>query len=101
VLDANPTSLAAIGRTLQQVVGRAFWDTEWFSETPEAPERVRAAVATAARGEVVRMLMRVRLPDGWRSFLFSLRPVFNAKKEVVGLVPEAQEAREPAEKLAA
>ena len=38
---------------------------------------------------------------GLRTFLFSLRPVFNGKGEVVGLVPEALEIPDAAEKLAA
>ncbi|MEJ8837492.1 PAS domain-containing protein [Ramlibacter sp. AN1133] len=101
LLDANPASLAAIRCTLDQVMGRPFWETPWFSATPDAAQRVRAAVETAARGEVVRTMIRVNLPDGLRSFLFSLRPVFNGRQEVVGLVPEALEIDEPAVKLAA
>jgi hypothetical protein len=43
----------------------------------------------------------VQLPDGVRSFNFSLRPVFNARKEVVGLVPEAVEVRDQEARVAA
>jgi PAS domain-containing protein len=89
LLDANPTSLAAIRCGLADVVGRPFWDTPWFTQTPGMPDTVRAAVDTARQGRVVRRVMEINLPDGRRTFLFSVRPAFNARGEVVGLVPEA------------
>jgi PAS domain S-box-containing protein len=91
LLDANPVSLAAIRCTLADVVGRPFWDTAWFNETPGAPAAVRQAVQHARQGHTVSQQMTVNLPDGPRRYLFSVRPAFNAKREVVGLVPEAVE----------
>jgi hypothetical protein len=70
-------------------VGKPFWDTPWFSDTPGLVESVRAAVAAAAKGQVVAQPMEVNLPIGRRSFDFSLRPVINARGEVIGIVPEA------------
>jgi PAS domain-containing protein len=101
VLDANPASLAAIRAVLEDVAGRPFWDTPWFSETPGMAHRMREAVESAAQGQTVRSTLRVNLPDGTRTFLFSLRPVFNARNEVVGLVPEALEIEDATAKLAA
>jgi PAS domain-containing protein len=101
VLDANPAALAAIHAPLAQVVGRPFWETEWFSATPGMGEQVRQAIETVAGGQTMRATWRVNLPDGPRSFLFTLRPVFNARNEVVGLVPEALELPDAGEKLAA
>jgi hypothetical protein len=37
----------------------------------------------------VRQYFKLQLPDGPRDFLFYLRPAFNARFEVMGLVPEA------------
>jgi PAS domain-containing protein len=88
--DTNPASLAAIGAQLQDVVGRPFWDTPWFAATDGAPERIRAAVDEARRGRKVQGSMAVRLPDGEGQFRFLIRPVVNARGELVGLVPEAQ-----------
>jgi PAS domain-containing protein len=87
--DANPVSLAAIRCALPDVVGRPFWDTPWFTATPGTREVVREAVAAGRRGQVVRTTLELQLPGGPRRFLFSLRPVFNARHDVVGLVPEA------------
>jgi PAS domain-containing protein len=88
--DANPASLAAIRCRLEEVVGRPFWDTPWFTATEGAPQRIRAAVEEARQqGRIVRGRLSVQLPDGEREFAFSIRPVANARGELVGLVPEA------------
>lgn len=86
--DANPASLAAIHCRLEDVVGRPFWETPWFAATPGMPEQVRAALDEARRGRAVRSDIVVNLPGGPRSFHFSIRPVFNVRGEMVGLVPE-------------
>ena len=101
LLDANPTSLAAIERSLQQVVGQPFWETPWFSATPGAGQEVRQAVEAARSGTTVQKQLTVNLPGGARSFHFSLRPVFNARREVIGLVPEALEVAQAIQRLAA
>ena len=92
LLDANATSLAAIGAGLDAVVGRPFWDTPWFAGTPGMPDEVRAAIPHVAAGETVRREIRVNLPvGGWRSFDFQMRPVRDDGGAVVGIVPEAVE----------
>jgi PAS domain-containing protein len=96
LLDANPVSLAAIRCTLDEVVGRPFWTTPWFTQTPGASDEVRQAVQMARQGRTVTTHMTINLPDGQHSYLFSLRPVFNARQEVVGLVPEAVELADTA-----
>jgi PAS domain-containing protein len=95
LLDANPASLAAIGFRLEEVVGRPFCDTPWFTATPGMRERVQAAVQEARRGRKVEAPITVNLPDGARSFRFSVRPVFNSKRDIIGLVPEAVELAAP------
>lgn len=91
VLDANPLSLAAIHCQLGDVAGRLFWETPWFADTPGAPEQVRDAVHSARAGRKVRMPMTLRFPGGARTFEFSLRPAFNGRGELVGLVPEGMD----------
>lgn len=89
LLDANSASLGGIQAKLNDVVGRPFWDTPWFTGTPGMPELTRAAIAAAARGQSVQQMIDVQLPIGLRRFDFSLRPVFNTRGEVIGIVPEA------------
>ncbi|MGZ5269324.1 MAG: PAS domain-containing protein [Ramlibacter sp.] len=94
LLDANPVSLAAIGCRLDDVRGRPFWETPWFTSTPGASEAALAAVHGAQRGETVHTVLTVDLPIGRRSYRFSMRPAMDGRGQLIGLVPEALELRE-------
>ncbi len=94
VLDANQTSLQGIGMRLEDVVGRPFWDTPWFTETPGLPDQVRAAVAAVARGESIRQEIMVKLPIGWRWFDFGMRPIRGQPGRISAIVPEAVDITE-------
>ncbi len=94
LLDANATSLAGINAKLEDVVGRPYWDTPWFSQTPGAPERVRAIVAKVAEGENFNEEVSFLLPGGWRTFDLSMRPVRDERGVIVALVAEATDITE-------
>jgi PAS domain S-box-containing protein len=94
VLEANTTSLEGIKARLEDVVGRPFWDTPWFAQTPGMPDAVRAAVSAVASGETIRREILLYLPTGWRSFDFTMRPMRDENGEVVAIVPEAVEITE-------
>jgi len=92
LLDANAISLQGIQSRLEDVVGKPYWDTPWFTATPAMSEAVRGAVAAARGGQAVRQEIHVNLPEGgWRWFDFSLRPICDAQGLVIALAPEAVE----------
>jgi PAS domain S-box-containing protein len=91
LVDANPASLTAIGCTLDDVRGRPFWETPWFTATPGVGETIRAAVDAARNGRTVRNDLVIDLAGGMREFRFSMRPAFDGRGKVIGLVPEALE----------
>lgn len=93
VLDSNAATLAAVGRTLPEVIGRPLWEGPWFTESPGAQPVIRDAVAQARAGRQMRFEMELNLQGRRRRFLFSLRPVFDSRKQVIGMVPEAVELR--------
>ncbi|HWJ17991.1 MAG TPA: PAS domain S-box protein, partial [Geobacterales bacterium] len=99
LLDANPTSLRGINASLAEVIGRPFWDTPWFTATPGMPEKVLAAWEAAVKGETVRQEILMNLPIGLRCFDFTMRPIRDARGDVVAIVPEAADitARRQAE----
>ena len=99
LLDANPTSLRGANASLAAVVGRPFWDTPWFTGTPGMPEKVRTAWEGAVKGETVRQELLLNLPIGLRYFDFTMRPIRDARGDVVAVVPEAADitARRQAE----
>jgi PAS domain S-box-containing protein len=94
LLEANATSLDGIRRTLSDVAGMKYWETPWFSATPEMPDMVRAAVERVAAGETVRQEMVLNLPTGQRAFDFAMRPVRDPGGQVIAIVPEAVELTE-------
>ncbi len=92
LLEANGASLGFANNTREDVVGRKFWDTPWFTATSGAPEALREAVARAAAGEFIRYEMELRRPSGGcRTFDFSLHPIRNERGEVTLLVPEGRD----------
>lgn len=92
LLEANRASLEFARNERKDVVGRAFWDTPWFTGTPGAPEAIRNAVARAAGGEFVRFESQLRRPSGeLHTFDISLHPVLNESGDVVLIVPEGRD----------
>ena len=89
LLEANAESLAAIEAQAEDVIGRYFWDTPWFTATPGMPAAVRQALMRVVRGEAFRSRVDIVLPGGVRTFDFSMRPVKDEQGEVIGIVAEA------------
>ena len=95
LLEANRASLEFAGNRREDVVGRPFWETPWFSGTPGAPEAVRDAVARAAAGEFVRFEATFARPSGETlTFDVSFHPVRGESGEVVLIVPEGRDVTE-------
>ena len=103
LLDANQASLAGIGRDLNEVVGTCFWRAPWFVDTPGMPAAIEADVRRVAAGEPVRREISVNLPVGPRILDLSMRPVFDERRQVIGIVHESidvTERKHAAEQLA-
>jgi PAS domain S-box-containing protein len=94
LLDANATSLEAIGCRLSDVAGENFWETPWFSETPGMKEMIHDWFHRAAKGAIMRGEVVVNLRGEARSFDFSLRPIRDNNGKVIAVIPEAVENTE-------
>jgi PAS domain S-box-containing protein len=95
LLDCNRASLEFAGGTLEDLIGRPFWEIPWFAFTPGAPELVRQGIAIAAGGQFVRYETPLRRPSGAEVTLdFSIYPVRNERGEVIFLVPEGRDITE-------
>ena len=94
VTDLNTALLDAIKARREDIVGRQFWDTPWFTNTPNMPERVRAAVATAASGEDVHTEFSLKVAAGWRTYDVTLRAIRDSRGNVIGIVPEGVDITE-------
>ncbi|HEV2156734.1 PAS domain S-box protein [Bradyrhizobium sp.] len=94
LLYANKTALDGVKARSEDVIGKPFWDTPWFTGTSGMSAAVREAFDTVLRGEPVRMEMRLRLPIGERDFEFGMRPVLDRHGNITGAVPEAVDITE-------
>ncbi len=90
LLEANRAPLQAAGIALEDVQGRYFWDTYWWSYDSAIQDWMRAAVAAAARGEVVRRDVVVRMAGDRRMTIdFMLAPMRDEAGEITHLIPSA------------
>ena len=91
LLAANAASLRGIDAQLEDVLGKPYWDTPWFTATPGAAALVREGVQAAAEGRDWSREIVVDLPGGRRTFDFAMRPVLDEHGAVVSIVPEAMD----------
>jgi diguanylate cyclase (GGDEF)-like protein/PAS domain S-box-containing protein len=90
LIEVNRSSLEAAGLTMDQVIGKPFVDTYWWSHSSEARKKLREAIRRAARGESSRYDAQALGARGQHIEVdFSLQPVRNEAGEVVYLVPSA------------
>jgi PAS domain S-box-containing protein len=95
LLEANRTALEFVGASESDVVGKLFWETPWWSYSPELRAQLRGAVAKAAAGEIVRLEAIFQANDGrLHYFDFSLKPVFDESGSVALLIPEGRDITE-------
>lgn len=95
IIDANTSSLRFAGARPEEIAGRFFWDTPWWSGLPAEQEKLKNAVSRAAAGEFIRFETVNRRENGALHVIdFSLQPVRDAEGKVLFLVPEGRDISE-------
>jgi len=95
LLEANRAAMQFAGVVEAEVIGRYYWDTPWWSHSPELQARLKAAVAAAAGGDTVRFEATHPRPDGGMAFVdFSLKPVGDEHGAVTLLISEGHDITE-------
>jgi two-component system, cell cycle sensor histidine kinase and response regulator CckA len=95
LLQANRTALKFAGIEESDVIGKLFWETPWWSHSPELQERLRKAVRAAAGGQIIRFEATHPRPDGGLTYVdFSLKPVCDERGDITLLIPEARDITE-------
>ncbi|MBF2088596.1 MAG: PAS domain S-box protein [Synechococcales cyanobacterium K44_A2020_017] len=95
LLEANQTALNVGNIQQADVVGRPFWDADWWQISAEIQTQLKEAIARAAQGEFVRYEV-----DIWGAnqtvipIDFSLRPIMDETGQVSLLIPEGRDLRE-------
>ena len=94
IITTNATSLADIRAEAADVIGRHLWDAPWFAGTPGKSEHVRQGFLRVLDGHDARAEMQLDLPVGSRSFDFTMRPVFDTRDAIFGVLAEAVDITE-------
>ncbi len=95
LIEANRTALEFAGIRGEDVIGKLFWETPWWSHSPELQDRLRDAVRAAAAGATVRFEASHPQPDGRLAHIdFSVKPIRNDKGQVTLLIPEGRDITE-------
>ncbi len=92
VLQVNRTALKILNLTEPEVVGKHFWETQWWTHDEKLQRRIRDAVQRAAGGEQVRFETCNPTADGRRIWVdFSMTPFRDESGNVVLLIPEGRD----------
>lgn len=95
LIQANHTAIEQSGRDERDIIGKPFWDTPWWSDSPEQQERLKRAIRNVAAGEFERFEATHPSADGRIIYVdFSLKPVKDAYGTVVYLIPEGRDITE-------
>lgn len=89
VLSCNQAPLRAAGLQPEHVVGRKFWDCDWWTHDEAVRERLRLACVAAAAGQTVAYAETIRIAGNGRAQIeFKLQPLLHQGR-VTLLVPSA------------
>jgi PAS domain S-box-containing protein len=88
LIEANRMSLDACGYKAEDVLGRPFWETRWWQNSPESQWKIRAGTALAASGVPYRESLYYSLADGTQRLVdFALYPIVDEHGKVIFLHP--------------
>ena len=89
LIEANQTALKFAGLDESEILGKPFWETSWWSHSPELQQRLRKAIKRASSGEFDRFDAYHFSADGTRHDVdCSIKPVFDEAGNVIFLIPE-------------
>ncbi|MEO6563949.1 MAG: PAS domain S-box protein, partial [Nitrosospira sp.] len=88
LVEINRTALEVGGLQSQDVIGKRFDETPWFSYKPEVQAQIREDLARALAGEIVRRDVEIRIAkEGHMTIDFMIVPVRDAGGRVIKLIP--------------
>jgi PAS domain S-box-containing protein len=88
LIEANRTALEFAGVELADVTGRFFWETPWWSHSPEVQNRLKAAILKAAAGQQDQFeTIHLDTHGTKHHIIATLNPVFDEHGKVVLLIP--------------
>ena len=95
VMDVNQTALTFIDEPLNEVVGKPFWQTPWWSHDVEQQAWLKESISQASEGmDVQGEVTHVSALGDLHYFDFSLKPVTNGEGTPEYLIAESRDVTE-------
>jgi PAS domain S-box-containing protein len=95
LIEANQTALAYRGVTLDQIVGRKYWDSFGKRITADMQQVIQAAVQAAAAGHTQQYELDIRADDNQIATIdFSITPIRDRVGEVVMMIAQGRDVTE-------
>ncbi len=92
LLEANQTALDFSGLTPSEIVGKPFWEIQWWTQSTQIENSLKNAIAKAANGEFVRYQGSVLGLQGQVITMdFSVKPLRDEKGNIVLLILEGRD----------
>jgi len=90
MIECNRPALAAAGLRPDDVLGKHFAETHWFTHSVEVQQQLRESITRGASGEASRYDIQIRGPENDLIDIdFSLQPLRDETGEIVFLIPSA------------
>lgn len=95
LVEVNTTALAAAGLSRNDVIGKKFWECDWWTHDPAVVNKLKDAIAKTLAGEVVRYDEVIRIKDDGRITIdFMLTPSMDDNGKIELLVPSGVDITE-------
>ncbi len=95
LLETNQTARRLIRADESAFIGRLFWETPWWDNSPKARELVKAGIQKGLEGDFVRFETGyVNHKKEQRQIDFSIKPVLNLSGNVFCLILEGRDITE-------
>ncbi|WP_424096837.1 sensor histidine kinase [Moorena producens] len=92
LLEANQTALNFSGLTPSEIVGKPFWQIQWWTQSTQTENSLKNAIAQAANGEFVRYQGSVLGLQGQVITMeFSVKPLRDENGNIVLLILEGRD----------
>lgn len=90
VLEVNEAPLEAANIKKPDLIGKLFWETQWWSYSVDVQQQLKQAMHQAAAGEIVRFDTQVQWTDKKkRDFDITFGPLYDAEGEIIQILSSA------------
>lgn len=91
LVEINDTALDFSNTTADKVIGKKFWETDWWPKTETTKKNLLKDLRSALRGNFIRK--EVVILDKNQNNIpvdFSIKPIYNKKNKIVSLLAEGR-----------